>query len=162
MRRHAYRGGVFVSGTAGSDPVSDSTMRRPTDVTLTALYYAGFSAVLIFVLLWQLLIHGTRERWFDALFAVLFFFALSLVPTVISLGLWTLDNAARLGSIMFAFLHVIVTCAHLTHLPSSRYSLPITRIGIDVLIIVAMVRPGVHRAFKCQSIELGLGLKNPR
>ena len=134
-------------------------MRRPTDVTLTALYYAGFSVMLISVLFWQLLAHGTRERRFDALFPVLFLLLLSLIPRVISLGLWTMDNAARIGSIVFALLHVMVTCGYLSHLPTSRYSVPIIRIGIDVLIILVMVRPGVRRAFRWQPVELSLGLR---
>src|SRR5215831_8100656 len=127
--------------------VSELSVNRPIDVTLSAIYYAGFSTLLIAVLFWQLLVHGTRERWFDALFPVLFMLVLSLIPAVISLGLWTLDNAARIGSLIFAFLHIIVTAVHIGHIPTSRILLPATRIALDLLIIVAMVRPGVRRAF---------------
>jgi cytochrome c biogenesis factor len=135
-------------------------MSRPIDVTLSAIYYAAFSAVLIAVLFWQLLAHGTQERWFNAVFPILFMLLLSLIPAVISLGLWTLDNAARIGSVMFAFLHIIVTSVYLTHVSGSRTFLPVLRIGLDLLIIVAMLRPGVRRAFRWEPAELRLGIHN--
>lgn len=133
-------------------------MKRPIDVTLSAIYYAGFSAVLIAVLFWQLLVHGTQERWFDALFPILFMLLLSLIPAVISLGLWILDDAARIASVIFAFLHIMLTAVYIGHVPSSKAFLPVSRIGLDLLIILAMFRPGVRRAFQWEAAELRLGI----
>lgn len=128
-------------------------MKRPIEVTLAALYYAGFALVLVIVLLYQ--VGEIRERWIDAVFPVAFCFLAAFIPAVIALGLWTLDSAARISAVIFALLHLLVTIAYLTKLPTLPF-LPCFRIAIDCLLIVAMRRPAVTRAFRAHSHRIQL------
>jgi hypothetical protein len=133
-------------------------MKRPLDVTLSSIYYAGFSAVLIGILLWQIASGGIHERWTDAVFPVAFCFVLAMIPGVVALGLWTLDGAARIGSVVFAFLHLVVTFAFLSKL-SGVHILPYARIVLDCLLIAAMFRPEVRKAFQVHSEGVRLTLR---
>lgn len=133
-------------------------MKRPLDVTLSSIYYAGFSLVLIGMLVGQIASGGIHEHWTDAVFPVAFCFVLAIIPGVVALGLWTLDGAARIGSVVFAFLHLVVTFAFLSRL-SGVHMLPYARIVLDCLLIAAMFRPEVRRAFQVQGQGIRLGLK---
>jgi len=133
-------------------------MKRPVAVTLSSVYYAGFSVVLISMLLWQIASGGIHERWTDAVFPVAFCFVLAVIPGVVALGLWTLDGGARIGSIVFALLHLIVTMAFLSKV-SGGHIVPYVRIGVDCLLVAIMFRPDVRRAFQLQAEGIRLNLK---
>jgi len=133
-------------------------MKRPLDVTLSSIYYAGFSVVLISILLWQIASGGIHEHWTDAVFPVAFCFVLAIIPGVVALGLWTLDGAARIGSIVFALLHLLVTLAFLSKL-SGIHVLASARILLDCLLIAVMFRPEVRKAFLVQGEGIRLNLR---
>lgn len=133
-------------------------MKRPIAVTLSSVYYAGFSIVLISMLLGQIISGGIHERWTDAVFPVAFCFMLAVVPAIVALGLWTLDSGARIGSMVFALLHLIVTMAFLSKL-SGVHVFPYVRIVLDCLLVAIMFRPDVRSAFQLQSEGIRLDLK---
>ena len=113
-------------------------MKRPLDVTLASLYYAGFASLLIVVLLSQ--ITEIHERWIDAVFPVAFCFLIAFIPAVIALGLWTLDSSARIAAVMFALIHIVTTIAYMAKLPRIAV-VPCLRIILDCVVILAMYRP---------------------
>jgi hypothetical protein len=130
--------------------------RRPLDVVLIAIYYAGFSAVLLGIILWQWLgghIHGS---WQEKVLVLPFCFLLAILPGVLAVGLWMLDNAARLGAILFALLHTLTELAFLSnpHVPSRAFT--VFRIVLNGVIIACLCRPGVRKAFKWQPLGLSL------
>ena len=122
-------------------------MERPWEVVFTALYYVTFSLTWIAILIWQLATQQIHERWTDAFFPLLFAFTVSLLPAVISLGLWTMDNAARLASVLFAVAHAGITVAYIMRPHPARWFLPQIHIALDVLVVACMCRPTVIRAF---------------
>jgi hypothetical protein len=130
--------------------------RRPLDVGLIALYYAAFSAVLLAILLWQWAAGHIHASWQEKIIVLPFCFLLALLPGVLSLGLWMLDNAARIAAILFALLHAIAEIAFLSnlHIPSRAFTL--FRIAVDIAIVCCLCRTGVRRAFKWQPAELRL------
>ena len=69
--------------------------KRPLDVGLIVLYFAVFSAVLLGILLWQWAAGHIHASWQEKIFVLPICFLLALLPGVLSLGLWMLDNAAR-------------------------------------------------------------------
>src|SRR5215813_299965 len=68
-------------------------MKRPVAVTLSSVYYAGFSVVLISMLLWQIASGGIHERWTDAVFPVAFCFVLAVIPR--GCRAWAMDPRRR-------------------------------------------------------------------
>lgn len=130
--------------------------RRPLDVVLIAIHYAGFSAVLLGMILWQWFgghIHGS---WQEKIVVLPFCFLLAIMPCVLAIGLWMLDNAARLGAIVFALLHTVAELAYLSnqHIPSRAFT--VFRIVLNGVIIACLCRPGVRRAFTWQPVGLSL------
>ena len=130
--------------------------RRPLDVVFIVIYYAGFSAVLVGILAWQILAGHIHASWQEKAVVLPFTFLLALLPGVLSLGLWVLDNAARLGGILFALLHAIAEIAFLgkPHIPWPAFT--VFRIAMDAVIIVCLCRPAVRGAFKWQPIRFSL------
>jgi hypothetical protein len=131
-------------------------VKRPAEVTLVAIYYAGFSVVLLGVLGWQTVMHPPSAGWIDAAPPLLFCLLIAVIPAVISVGLWILDDAARIGSVILAIIHGIVTIVWLSRMPTMKIVLPWIRLVIDGAIVLCMVRPGVQRAFKWRMTELRL------
>jgi high-affinity Fe2+/Pb2+ permease len=98
--------------------------RRPLDVVLIAIYYAGFSAVLVGIVLYQWLgghIHGS---WQEKIVVVPGCLLLGLLPGVLATGLWMFDSAARIGAIVFALLPTIAELAFLSNprIPSPAFT----------------------------------------
>lgn len=132
---------------------------RPLDVTLIAIYLGGFSTVLWAVILFQWLGGNIHGAWRDKLVVLPLCLLLSLLPGVIALGLWVLDNAARVGAMLFVFLHAITEIAFLLkpHIPSPAFTL--FRIVLDGLIIACLCRPGVRKVFSWDPVRLSLPSK---
>lgn len=130
--------------------------RRPLDVTLIAIYFAGFSAVLLAILCFQLLGHRIHMPWQDRIVILPFALLLAILPATVALGLWAMDNAGRVGAIILALIHAASEVALLSHplIPSRAFTL--FRILLDVVIMVCLCRPGVRTAFKWQPIGFSL------
>ena len=129
---------------------------RPLDVTLVAIYLGAFSAVLWGIISWEWLGGHIHGAWQDKLVVLPLCLLLSLLPGVIALGLWVLDNAARLGAMLFALLHAITEIAFFfkPHIPSPAFTL--LRIALDALIIASLCRPGVRKVFSWDPVRLSL------
>ena len=130
--------------------------KRPLDVALIALYHAAFSAVLLVILLWQWAAGHIHASWQEKIIVLPICFLLALLPGVLSLGLWMLDNAARIAAFLFALLHTIAEMAFLSnpHVPSRTFTL--FRIALNIVIVGCLCRAGVRRAFKWQPIGFSL------
>jgi len=72
--------------------------RRPLDVALIAIYFAGFSSVLVWLIVYQLLAHRIHMPWQDKIVLLPFTLLIAIIPATIALGLWVMDNAARLAA----------------------------------------------------------------
>jgi hypothetical protein len=131
-------------------------MKRPLAVTLVSLYYAVFSCALVGLLLWQMGSGNIHSRWSDAAFPLAFAFMSAIIPGVIALGLWVMDNAARFAAILIAIVHGLATLHWAAHPLFGWRWLPPLRIAIDVAIIVALSQPSMRRAFRENRIALGL------
>jgi len=127
---------------------------RPLAVTLIALYHGIFSCVILAMLVWQLPL--IREPWRGAIFPVLFAFFVALVPGVIAVGLWLLDDAARLMAMLFSLLHALANYGYLSTLQLGWKPLPSGRIVLDVLMITVLLLPSIRRSFRPERMELGL------
>ena len=130
--------------------------RRPLDVVLAAIYYAGFSAVLLGILLWQWAGGHIHATWQEKIVVLPICFLLAILPGVLAVGLWLLDNAALIGAVLFALMHTIAELALLSnpHIPSRAFA--VFRIVLNGVIIACLGRPGVRRAFKWNPVELTL------
>lgn len=139
--RNSLRGIVF-------DPV------KPSPVILASAYHAIFCCALLYVIASQLPhITGT---WTEAFFPVLCMFLVAIIPGVIALGLWVLDDSARYLAIAFSLIHGLGNYALLSNgrLPWSAW--PVGRIAVDILIIGILVSPPIRRAFRPVPIHLAL------
>jgi hypothetical protein len=132
---------------------------RPLDVTLIAIYLGAFSTVLWGIILFQWLGGHIHGAWPDKLLVLPLCFLLSLLPGVIALGLWVLDNAARLGAMLFALLHAIIEMGFFfkPHIHWPAFTL--FRIGLDGLIIACLCRPGVRKVFSWSPVRLSINRK---
>src|SRR5512146_661157 len=128
--------------------------KRPLDVGFIAFYFAVFSAVLLAILLWQWAVGHIHASWQEKIIVLPICFLLALLPGVLSLGLWMLDNAARIAAILFALLHAIAEIAFLSnlHVPSRAFTF--ARIVLDLVIVCCLCRTGVRRAFNWQPIGI--------
>jgi hypothetical protein len=131
-------------------------MKRAMAVSLVCCYFAAFSLMLLGVLLWQLATGQIHSRWSDALFPLAFAFMLALIPGVIAMGLWVMDNAARITAIVIALIHAIATVQWAAHPLFGWQWLPPLRIMLDVAIIVVLLRPAIRQAFRVNQIALNL------
>ncbi len=124
-------------------------MKRSFEVTAIALYHALFSAALVGALVWQALTHHPSAGWLDAAPVIAMMLFLSLVPAVICVGLWLMDNGARIGCLMFTVLHMMSTIAYLHQAPALWR--PWARLALDGVIIVVLMLPRVRRVFEAES-----------
>jgi hypothetical protein len=139
--------------------------RRPLAVVLIAIYHAGFSAFLFGLLLWQIATHQIHATVAEKAVVLPFTFLIAMLPGVLGFGLWMLDNAARLGVILFTLLHAISEIAYLSNAQIPSRAFTVFRIGLDVLMILCLCSPGVRTACKWQSAGLNLhpgGDEEPR
>ena len=134
--------------------------RRPWDVVAIAGYYAAFSLVLLGMIAWQMISHQIHAYWTEKILVLPFAFLLALLPGVIALGLWVLDNAARILAMLFAVAHAFSTIAWLSqpHVPSRTFS--VFRIAVDIAIVVCLNRPAVRKAFHWQPVSFSLRNRN--
>ena len=122
---------------------------RPGEVTAIATYHALFSAVLVDALVWQGVTHPPSDGWVYAAPVIVMLLFVSLIPAVLCMGLWIMDNGARIGCIVFTLLHMMITVAYLGHRPG--FWRPWARIGLDTLIVAALMLPGIRKAFEQES-----------
>jgi hypothetical protein len=127
---------------------------RPLPVTLISFYHALFSCVILAVLIRQLPL--IRTPWQEAFVPLLIAFFAAVIPGVIALGLWVLDDAARYMAIFFSFLHALGNYAWISsrHVPGKL--LPVGRIVLDIAIIAFLLLPSTKRAFRSTRTDLGL------
>jgi hypothetical protein len=127
---------------------------KPWSVTLIAAYHAIFCCVLLYVIVSQ--IPRITSSWTEAFFPILFMVFAAIIPGVIALGLWILDDSARYFAILFSLLHGLGNYALIStgRLPCSAR--PVGRIGIDVLIMGILVLPSIRNVFRPPPIVLSL------
>ncbi len=121
-------------------------MRRPGEVTAIAVYHALFTAVLVATLAWQAIQHAPIRGWKDAAPVLAMMLFISLIPAVICVGLWLMDNGARLACLIFTLLHMMITIAYLRR--AAVVWRPCGRIAIDAGIVVVLMLPRIRRAFE--------------
>ncbi len=114
-----------------------------------AVYHAGFSLVLLGVLLWQTLTHHPSDGWLYAAPVLIMLTFLSVVPAVIAYGLWIMDNGARIACVVFTVLHALTTAAYLQH--AAAFWRPWSRLTLDALILIVLLLPRIRRAFEAES-----------
>ena len=142
-------GGIFALATAQLRTSSRQNGRR-IDVLLIVVYHFVFSAVLIGAVTWQL--PQITESWKYAVPALAICYLLSALPGVLGLGLWLRDEAARIGVLIFSLAHALLTCGYMSQ--AAHWVFPGFRIGLDLLIIVILLRPQVSRSFQSSPITL--------
>jgi hypothetical protein len=130
--------------------------RRPLDVALIAIYFAAFSSVLVWLIVYQLLAHRIHMPWQDKIVLLPFTLLIAIIPATIALGLWVMDIAARLAAIILAVIHAGTEVALLSHplIPSRPFT--VFRIVLDGVIIICLCRPGVRKAFQWQPVGFSL------
>ncbi|HYX53063.1 MAG TPA: hypothetical protein VE783_06410 [Candidatus Limnocylindrales bacterium] len=130
--------------------------RRPLPVSLIAGYFWVFSGVLLAILLWQVAAHRIHGGFAETAIVLSGCFLLALLPGVLGVGLWLLDNAARVAAVMFALLHAISEIAFLSsvHVPPRTFTW--FRIFLDGAIILCLVHPGIRGAFRWKPVELSI------
>jgi hypothetical protein len=127
---------------------------KPLPVILIAAYHAIFCCVLLGVIVNQL--PHLRSSWTDAAFPILFMAFAAIIPGVIALGLWILDDSARYLAIVFSLLHGLGNYALLSTGRLPWTARPLGRIGLDVLIIGILMLPSIGNAFRPPPIHLSL------
>jgi hypothetical protein len=127
-------------------------MRRPRGVTAIAVYHVLFSALLVGTLVQQGIAHHPAAGWLDAAPVLLMMLFLSLIPAVLAYGLWIMDDGARVGAILFTFLHLLTAIVYVQHVPWMWR--PWTRIALDAAIIAVLLLPSIRRAFRSSSALL--------
>lgn len=127
---------------------------KPSPVILASAYHAIFCCGLLYVIARQL--PHITSPWTEAFFPILFMFLVAIIPGVIALGLWVLDDSARYLALVFSLIHGLGNYALLSNgrLPWSAW--PVGRICVDILIIGILVSPPIGRAFKAPSVQLAL------
>jgi hypothetical protein len=130
--------------------------RRPLDVTLIAIYFAGFSAVLVALILYQVLAHRIHMPWQDKIVLLPFTLLIAIIPATIALGLWVMDNAARLAAIVLTLIHAGTELALFSHPLIPSRSFTVFRIFLDGVIVICLCRPGVRKAFQWRPIGFAL------
>lgn len=131
----------------------DGEEGRPLAVTFIALYHTVFSGVILAVLAWHV---PFIKAWTEAFFPLLIAFFVALIPAVISLGLWVLDDSARLVAMFFSLLHALGNCAWISAQHLGWRPLPIARVALDLLMIGIFLLPSVRNAFRPPRTELRL------
>lgn len=142
-------GGAFALATAQLRTSSRKNDRR-IDILLIAAYHFVFSAVLIGTVTWQL--PRISEAWKYAVPALAICYLLSALPGVLGLGLLLRDEAARIGVLIFSLAHALLTCGYMSQ--AAHWAFPGFRIGLDLFIIVILLRPQVLRSFQTSPITL--------
>jgi hypothetical protein len=135
-------------GTLRHRTVSEVFMQRPIEVTAIAVYHALFSLALVGTVVWQGATHHPADGWIYAAPVIAMMLFASLVPAVICVGLWIMDNGARIGCMIFALLHMMITVAYVRHAPLLWR--PWARIALDAGIIAVLMLPRIRRAFESE------------
>lgn len=119
---------------------------RPASVTLAVAYLAVFSAYLFLHTVLQIISPGVHEPWTIAWFPVTGCLLLTLLPAALAAGLWACDELARVMTIAFAVLDLVVvlTFVHAAGFDAVR----VFKICGDLLILAALNHPSVRRAFE--------------
>lgn len=127
---------------------------KPLSIVLVSAYHAIFSCVLLFVIITQ--IPHITSLWTEALFPVLFVVFAAVIPGVIALGLWVLDDSARYLAIGFSLLHGLGNYALISTGRLPYAVRPVGRIILDFVIVGILLSPAVKRAFRPPPIQLTL------
>lgn len=130
--------------------------RRPLAVLLITIYHVGFSAFVLGLIIWQIAIHQIHATSQEKIIVLPFTFFIAILPGVLGFGLWMLDNAARLGVILFSLLHAISEVAYLgnAHIPSPAFTT--VRIIWDATIILWLCHSSVRKAFRWEPLNFSL------
>jgi hypothetical protein len=127
---------------------------KSVPVVLISTYHAIFCCVLLCVIASQ--IPRVSGPWTEAFFPVLFMLFVSIIPGVIAVGLWLLDDLARYLAIGFSLLHGLGNYALLSTGRIPWASRPVGRIGLDILIVGILILPHIRSAFRAPPIHLSL------
>jgi hypothetical protein len=126
----------------------------PLELLIVAAYQCLFSAVLIGVIAFQ--IPQIRESWIDAIPVLAICLFLVCLPAVFGVGLFLLDDASRIASIIFSIAHGLMAC-HMIQLKWPDHAvLPILRLLFDAFVIFALLRKSVRSRFNMPRQELHL------
>ena len=124
------------------------------DVSLIAGYQFLFSAVLIGLMTWQL--PRITESWKYAVPALIMCYAVAALPAVLGFGIVLRDEAARVGTVIFSIGHALLNLEYIRRGLAPHAELTAVRIAADVVIIIALNRRAVRRAFQLSPIALHL------
>lgn len=132
----------------------DSGETRSLAVNLIAAYQFLFAVVLIAVLTWQL--PEITESWKYAVPALIMCYAVAALPAILGFGLVLRDDAARVGTQMFALAHALFNLEYIRRGLSPHAEFTAARILLDIVIIMALQRRAVRRVFELSPISLHL------
>lgn len=126
----------------------------PLQLLIVAVYQCLFSAVLVGVIAFQ--IPHIRERWIDAIPVLAICLFLASLPAVFGAGLFLLDDASRIASIVFSIAHALLSC-QMIHLKWPEPGLvPILRLLFDGFVIFTLLKRSVRSRFNTPRQELHL------
>jgi len=127
---------------------------RRLDVTLIAIYHFLFSATLIGLITWQL--PRITEPWKYAIPALIMCYAISVLPAIFGLGLILRDEAARVGTILFTIVHMLLNFEFIHRGIAPHTELTFIRIAADLLIILVLSGKAVRCRFEFSPVALHL------
>lgn len=128
--------------------------RLPLELLIVAAYQCLFSAMLIGVVAFQ--IPHIHERWIDAIPVLAICLFLVCLPAVFGVGLFLLDDASRIASIIFSIAHGLMACQMIQLKWPDHALVPIVRLLFDGFVIFALLRKSVRSRFKIPRQELHL------
>ena len=97
-----------------------------------------------------------HERWIDAIPVLAICLFLVSLPAVFGVGLFLLDDASRIASIVFSIAHGLTACEMIQLKWPNHAVLPILRLLLDGFVIFALARKSVRSRFKVPRQELHL------
>lgn len=136
--------------TAGPNPREGGRL----DLSLVAAYQFLFSAALIGIMTWQL--PQVTESWRYAVPALIICYTAAALPAVLGLGIVLRDESARVVTIIFSIAHALLNVEYIRRGLAPHPAFTSFRIAVDVIIVIALNRGEVRRAFQQSPIMLHL------
>ena len=149
----ALLGEVFRTGIRRMTTDHDGN-QFPLELLIVAIYQCLFSVGLIGVIAFQ--IPHIRERWTDVIPVLAMCLLLASLPAVFGVGLFLLDDASRIASIVLSIVHGLSACQMIQLKWPDHALLPILRLLFDGFVIFALLKKSVRSRFKMHRQELHL------
>ncbi len=126
--------------------------RRPWTLTVVAISFFSFSGYALFVL-----VSGAshmRSNLSDAWFPLLVCLTAAALPAVLGLGLWMMDNAARIGGIFLLGLHAASTLAWIEHTANMTAPRPEIRLVFDAILVALLLSQSARSSCRWEMRKL--------